>query len=104
MKKLIALLLAVCMLCGMMAGCASLFIATQPPGPRALPASTVAAVAQNDCTQTVVMEDAWEACRCAQAHTPKSGMVVICGSLYLAGEIRAHLEDDMSKNSKELQK
>ena len=34
----------------------------------------------------------------------RPGMVVICGSLYLAGEIRAHLEVDMSKNSKELQK
>lgn len=64
------------------------FIALTPQSERALDAQTAAKIAQSACSKVYAADDALEACRLARAMTPRDGMIVACGSLYMVGEIK----------------
>lgn len=72
-------------LCGLF----SCVITTEPPGPRALPADALAQRWQQlgTCAESAGGYDA--ALQMAQERLKPNGAVVICGSLYLAGELRS---------------
>lgn len=83
---------------------ASLFhtlITVSPKNPRALPAEDLADRAREYCSQVFVEEDLSKAISLARNLAGEDGAVVICGSLYLAGEIRPLLLEDafQEKNS-----
>ena len=70
---------------------ASLFqalITASPKNPRALPAAELADRAREYCSQVFAEEDLSKAIYLARKLAGEDGAIVICGSLYLAGEIR----------------
>ena len=70
---------------------ASLFqalITASPKNPRALPAAELADRAREYCSQVFAEEDLSKAICLARKLAGEDGAIVICGSLYLAGEIR----------------
>lgn len=68
------------------------FIATQPAVPRALKAHRLADAAANFCHNVRVIEDPYEAYRRANDITGKEDVIIICGSFYLASELRTKRE------------
>ena len=60
--------------------------AVQPPSPRALPAGQLAAAARQVCGQVSVWQDVPLAVQ--DALRTCQGGVLICGSLYLAAQVR----------------
>ncbi len=74
-------------------GCDTLVCVT-PPSPRALPATELAALARRigpPSLSVLVAEHPEDAIRIARSETPEDGEIVVCGSLYLAGAVRAML-------------
>ena len=70
---------------------ASLFqalITASPKNPRALPAAELADRAREYCSQVFAEEELSKAICLARKLAGEDGAIVICGSLYLAGEIR----------------
>jgi len=63
-------------------------IATSNDSPRALPAAALAQQAASRLGQVLAVEDSWEAL--ARAREP-GGLVVVCGSIFLVGPLRARL-------------
>lgn len=63
-------------------------IAVTPNNPRALPAEDLARTAARFCPQTLVAEDCSQAVSLAAAHLAPEDALIVCGSFYLAGEIR----------------
>lgn len=68
------------------------FIVTAPDSPRAMEAQTLARLARARHPAVRVVENGVRALEEALRSTPSDGVVVACGSLYLVGEWRAHLE------------
>ncbi len=64
------------------------FIATCPDNPRALSAGDSASAAGRYCQTVCACPDPLDAFSEALRQTPSDGLVVICGSLYLAGAVR----------------
>lgn len=63
------------------------FVATTLDMPRALNAQELADTAAECCDDTSAESDVLAAIRLAQRKTPEDGLILICGSVYLAGEI-----------------
>ena len=66
-------------------------IATTLPMERAMPAESLAEVAKSCGLPCEVIPDAREAYGAALARTPPEGAVVVCGSFYLASELRSEI-------------
>lgn len=64
------------------------FIAVRPESPRALDPRETARAAAVFCADTVFFDDLEDAFADALAHTGADGVLLICGSLYLAGPMR----------------
>ena len=79
----------------MLAGAARAFdclVFTRSQNPRALPAAELAAVLPGSSTvRSLVVEDPRQALDRARAEVGQGGLGVVAGSLFLVGEIRAHL-------------
>lgn len=71
---------------------ASEFIITAPDSPRAMPAEKLAELARLRHAHVTVVNDASAALDFALGKTTTDEVVVACGSLYLIGEWRAHLQ------------
>ena len=69
------------------------FFAVPPPGPRALPAERIRAEAALYCTEVRACRGAEEALRRAQTAREADGLIVVCGSIPLVGEVRTLLTD-----------
>ncbi len=67
---------------------AARFIAVRPDSPRALPPEQACREAASCCPAAVWYDDYGRAFDDALAHTPADGVVLVCGSLYLAGPMR----------------
>lgn len=65
------------------------FIAVSPDNPRALDAEDTAGVAKRFCKEVMVCADMNEAIQQAVLFCPPDGAVVVCGSLYMARDIKA---------------
>lgn len=72
----------------MLAPAASMFVATAAPSPRAMPADTLAALCREAGCHTIVASDPLSA---VAAAAETGDPVVVGGSLYLAGHVRAKL-------------
>lgn len=72
-----------------MASLAEAFYALTPDSPRALPAAAAAETAARSCPKTAAFDDYGTALLAALREAGEDGAVVICGSLYLAGRMRA---------------
>ncbi|MDD2955165.1 MAG: bifunctional folylpolyglutamate synthase/dihydrofolate synthase [Oscillospiraceae bacterium] len=68
------------------------FWAVTPPGPRALPAGELAVLARAYCPQTAAADSLGSALEQALKAAGEEDAVFICGSLYLAAEIRPLLQ------------
>ncbi|HTA20877.1 MAG TPA: Mur ligase family protein [Polyangia bacterium] len=68
-----------------------IIIATQSSNPRALPAIDLAAVARAHLPNVKVAPDAIIALNLARRFVGHEGLVVVAGSIFLVGELRAHL-------------
>lgn len=73
---------------GMIASLSQHFIAVEPQSPRALPAADAAAVAAQHCSWVVTAADYPAALRQALALAGEDGVIILCGSLYLAEPMR----------------
>jgi dihydrofolate synthase/folylpolyglutamate synthase len=71
------------------ASLAHTFIAIESHSARALPVSGVAAQAKKYCADVTACEDYEQALKMAQNAAGSDGVIIICGSLYFAGEMRA---------------
>jgi dihydrofolate synthase/folylpolyglutamate synthase len=70
---------------------AAAIVTTRSDNPRALPAATLAAVAARFVTDTVACDDAVGALDEARRRAGPGGLVVVCGSMFLVGILRAHV-------------
>lgn len=70
------------------------FIAVTPDSPRALSGEKLMEYAQPFCKNVCFENDLQKACDLALERTPKEGTILICGSLYLASDIRKILKKD----------
>lgn len=66
-------------------------IATRPALPRALDAHTLAETAKKYCENSYIIEDSSEALMKSISLADKDDVIIICGSFYLASELRAHM-------------
>ncbi|ADU27027.1 bifunctional folylpolyglutamate synthase/dihydrofolate synthase [Ethanoligenens harbinense] len=73
------------------------FIAVRPDSPRALDPRETARTASAFCANTVFFDDLGDAFADALAHTGAEGVLLICGSLYLAGPMRRLVRGHFSK-------
>lgn len=67
------------------------FVATQPGDPRAVPAEALAALARDGGSFAVAEPDPAAAAKQALALAEKTGLVLICGSMYLLAEAKEGL-------------
>ena len=65
-------------------------VATRAHSPRALPADTVALEAARFLARRVAIADPWDALAEARRRAA-GGLVVVCGSMFLVGPLRARL-------------
>ncbi len=70
----------------------SSILTLMPENPRSLPAQELAARAREFCPDSRPMEDRALALQTAQTLAGPEGAVIVCGSFYLAGEMRPYLE------------
>ena len=80
---------------------ATRIIATAPASPRALPAAALAARIPPGPLVEVVDRPA-DAVRRAQATSDPDDVVLVCGSLYLVGEIRSALRGEQARGPREI--
>jgi dihydrofolate synthase/folylpolyglutamate synthase len=69
----------------------SAIIATQSSNPRSLPAGELKAIAERHCGRTQAAADPIVALNLARRLVGHGGLVVVAGSIFLVGELRAHL-------------
>jgi dihydrofolate synthase / folylpolyglutamate synthase len=69
----------------------SAVIATQSSNPRSLPAAELEGIALNHCARTKAAPDPLVALNLARLLVGHGGLVVVAGSIFLVGELRAHL-------------
>lgn len=77
-------------------------IATAPSSPRAVPAEQLAALVRERHREVEVVSDAKQAVERAMARARPDEVVVVCGSLYLVGEVRAYLRGEKSGGPSEV--
>jgi dihydrofolate synthase/folylpolyglutamate synthase len=79
-----------------LARAAKAVVVTRSSNPRALPLHTLRVAARPSFPGADVPghDDPLEALALARQHAGKGGLVVVCGSVFLVGEIRAHLRGD----------
>lgn len=70
-----------------------IFIATTPLISRALAAQTLAETAKMYCANSFAIENSLQAFKKASALAKKNDVIIICGSFYLASEIRKEIVD-----------
>ena len=75
----------------------SQIVAVAPEGLRALPAQKLAEVAREFCPKVIPAGSCREALALAVRAMGEDGALVVCGSFYLAGEIREMLREKMEK-------
>jgi dihydrofolate synthase/folylpolyglutamate synthase len=69
----------------------SAIIATQSSNPRSLPAADLKAIAARHCARTQTAPDPVVALNLARRLVGHGGLIVVAGSIFLVGELRAHL-------------
>jgi dihydrofolate synthase/folylpolyglutamate synthase len=69
----------------------SAIIATQSSNPRSLPAADLKAIAACHCARTQLALDPVVALNLARRLVGHGGLIVVAGSIFLVGELRAHL-------------
>lgn len=67
------------------------FTATLPSNPRAVSPEILAGIAEKNCTSVSVCEDPCEAYREIYRKAEKDDIILVCGSLYLAGDVRGEI-------------
>ena len=81
-----------------LAGLFSHVITLAPSNPRALSAADLAMQWQGHCPNVLALDDMDEAiCKAFELATP-NGAVVVCGSLYLASDVRPHILTYLKQN------
>jgi dihydrofolate synthase / folylpolyglutamate synthase len=70
---------------------AAAIVATRSDNPRALPAETLAAIAARLVADTAACDDAEAALAEARRRAGPGGLVVVCGSMFLVGTLRARV-------------
>lgn len=81
-----------------LAGFASHIYTVTPQSPRALPAKELAATAQPLCSDVRSFEHYADAVKAALCLDKENSLTVICGSLYLAGEMRKIVKDSLTES------
>jgi dihydrofolate synthase/folylpolyglutamate synthase len=76
---------------GVLAPLAAAVVATRSASPRAVPAATLAERARRHTAETRAVEDPRAALAEARRLAAPGGLIVIAGSIFLVGELRAHL-------------
>ena len=77
------------------AALANSFIAIESHSPRALPNCEVAYEAQKYCVNVISCNDYAQALIMAQKKAGTNGVIIICGSLYFAGEMKELIYSNM---------
>ena len=72
-------------------GIPSRIIATEPDNPRKMSALQLAQLAKNICNDVYTETDPHKSISLAMNTIPKDGILIVCGSLYLAAQIREFL-------------
>lgn len=83
---------------GHIAPLASRFLAVRPDSPRALDPQETARVASTFCAESRACATLEEAFNDAWAHRVSSDVILVCGSLYLAGPMRRLIQMHLRKN------
>ncbi len=74
-----------------LAAVASAVVTTRSDNPRALPAAALAAVASRSFGEVTAIDDADAALAEARRRAGPGGLVVVCGSMFLVGMLRARV-------------
>jgi len=74
-----------------LAPAAAAIVATRSDNPRALPPAALAATAAPLIADTVACDDPIAALAEARRRAGAGGLVVVCGSMFLVGLLRAHV-------------
>ncbi|MGN0518980.1 MAG: bifunctional folylpolyglutamate synthase/dihydrofolate synthase [Acutalibacteraceae bacterium] len=72
-------------------GIPSRIIATEPDNPRKMSAPQLAQLAENICNDVYAEPEPHKAISLAMNTMPKDGILIVCGSLYLAAQVREFL-------------
>ncbi|MDO5448152.1 MAG: folylpolyglutamate synthase/dihydrofolate synthase family protein [Clostridia bacterium] len=72
-------------------------VTTTPSNPRAMSADELAAKAKAFCSEITAESDPCKAFDLARSLTDDKEALIVCGSLYLAGDVRAHMVDTLGK-------
>lgn len=70
---------------------AKTFTATLPSNPRAVSPKVLAEIAEKNCSDVFICENPAEAYRKIYEKAHKDDIVLVCGSLYLAGDVRGEI-------------
>lgn len=70
---------------------AKTFSATLPSNPRAVSPKVLAEIAKNNCSDVFICENPAEAYREIYEKAQKDDIILVCGSLYLAGDVRGEI-------------
>lgn len=70
---------------------AKTFTATLPSNPRAVSPEVLAEIAEKNCSDVFICENPAEAYREVYEKAQKDDIILVCGSLYLAGDIRGEI-------------
>ena len=72
-------------------------VTTTPSNPRAMDATALAEMASKYCGDVIACSSPIDAFSTALSQLNKSQALVVCGSLYLAGDVRAHMVDTLNR-------
>lgn len=70
---------------------AKTFTATLPSNPRAVSPKVLAEIAEKNCSDVFICENPTEAYREVYEKAQKDDIILVCGSLYLAGDVRGEI-------------
>lgn len=70
---------------------AKTFTATLPSNPRAVSPKVLAEIAEKNCSDVFICENPAEAYREVYEKAQKDDIILVCGSLYLAGDVRGEI-------------
>lgn len=70
---------------------AKTFTATLPSNPRAVSPKVLAEIAEKNCSDVFICENPAEAYRKIYEKAQKDDIILVCGSLYLAGDVRGEI-------------
>lgn len=76
-----------------MSSLCGIFIAVKPDNPRALDERDAAEVARRFCDSVAASDDFKEALKAAVSYSKEDGAVIICGSLYMAADMRCAVKE-----------